>query len=209
MLDYLKFVLFYFPAENLQLKQKYFTLPLQEGGDSGGDFLSLAVVNGFVEFRYNLGSGPAVLRSLKKVILGMWHSVNVKRYHKDSVLVMDNDPEVLGSVHGDLKSLDLSSPTYIGNVPNILEQASFNMGTSRGLVGCIRRLKLGHRNIRFHFDHEPVFKSAFQISECNDKLCQDVTCYNQVKTFSSNSNLFHTFMVPFKKAYRVQSLRKN
>ena len=209
MLDYLKFVLFYFPAENLQLKQKYFTLPLQEGGDSGGDFLSLAVVNGFVEFRYNLGSGPAVLRSLKKVILGMWHSVNVKRYHKDSVLVMDNDPEVLGSVHGDLKSLDLSSSTYIGNVPNILDQASFNMGTSRGLVGCIRRLKLGHRNIRFHFDHEPVFKSAFQISECNDKLCQDVTCYNQVKTFSSNSNLFHTFMVPFKKAYRVQSLRKN
>ena len=188
MLDYLKFVLFYFPAENLQLKQKYFTLPLQEGGDSGGDFLSLAVVNGFVEFRYNLGSGPAVLRSLKKVILGMWHSVNVKRYHKDSVLVMDNDPEVLGSVHGDLKSLDLSSSTYIGNVPNILDQAAFNMGTSRGLVGCIRRLKLGHRNIRFHFDHEPVFKSAFQISECNDKLCQDVTCYNQVMELFNNKH---------------------
>ena len=152
-----------------------------------------------MEFRYNLGNGPAVLRSLKKVILGMWHSVNVKRYHKDSVLVMDNDPEVLGSVHGDLKSLDLSSSTYIGNVPNILDQASFNMGTSRGLVGCIRRLKLGHRNIRFHFDHEPVFKSAFQISECNDKLCQDVTCYNQVKCRHSKKlsqvlNLFHTFM---------------
>ena len=24
----------------------------------------------------------------------MWHSVSVKRYHQDSVLVMDNDPEV-------------------------------------------------------------------------------------------------------------------
>ena len=142
---------------------------------------------------------------------------------------MDSDPEVLGSVHGDLKSLDLTSSTYIGAVPALLDLAAFNMGTSQGLVGCIRRLKWNHRIIRlllldnirapqssnilkyflykliytpmsqiektswilsllsllsiiirFHFDHEPVFKSAYQISECNDKLCQDLTCYNQV-----------------------------
>ena len=131
---------------------------------------------------------------------------------------MDTDPEVLGSVHGDLKSLDLTSSTYIGAVPALLDLAAFNMGTSQGLVGCIRRLKWNHRIIRllfldsisvyqsiytlmsqiektssilsllsllsiivrFHFDHEPVFKSAYQISECNDKLCQDLTCYNQV-----------------------------
>ena len=54
----------------------------QEGSDTGRDFLSVSIVNGFVEFRYNLGSGPAVLRSLKKVILGMWHSVSVKRWHQ-------------------------------------------------------------------------------------------------------------------------------
>ena len=152
----------------------------QEGLESGRDFLSLAIVNGFVEFRYNLGSGPAVLRSLKKVIPGMWHSVSVKRWHQDSVLVLDSDPEVLGSVHGDLKSLDLSSSTYIGYAPPALDQAAMNIGTSKGLIGCMRKIKLGHRTIRFHFDHEPVFKSAFQISECSDKLCQDVTCYNQV-----------------------------
>ena len=56
----------------------------QEGADTGRDFLSVSIVNGFVEFRYNLGSGPAVLRSLKKVILGMWHSVSVKRWHQVS-----------------------------------------------------------------------------------------------------------------------------
>ena len=69
----------------------------------------------------------------------MWHSVSVKRYHQDSVLVMDSDPEVLGSVHGDLKSLDLTSSTYVGNVPNLLDQASFNMGTSQGLIGETKR----------------------------------------------------------------------
>ena len=62
---------------------------------------------------------------------------------------MDTDPEVLGSVHGDLKSLDLTSSTYIGAVPALLDLAAFNMGTSQGLVGCIRRLKWNHRIIRF------------------------------------------------------------
>ena len=165
----------------------------QEGSETGRDFLSLAVVNGFVEFRYNLGSGPAVLRSLKKVIPGMWHSVSVKRWHQDSVLVLDSDPEVLGSVHGDLKSLDLSSSTYIGYTPPTLEQAAFNIGTTKGLIGCMRKIKLGHRTIRFHFDHEPVFKSAFQISECSDKLCQDVTCYNQV-IFPGNNTTNYTLL---------------
>ena len=61
---------------------------------------------------------------------------------------MDTDPEVLGSVHGDLKSLDLTSSTYIGAVPALLDRAAFNMGTSQGLVGCIRRLKWNHRIIR-------------------------------------------------------------
>ena len=59
----------------------------------------------------------------------MWHSVSVKRWHQDSVLIMDTDPEVLGSVHGDLKSLDLTSSTYIGHVPAILDQAAFNTTT--------------------------------------------------------------------------------
>ena len=63
----------------------------------------------------------------------------------------DNDPEVLGSVHGDLKSLDLTSSTYIGAVPALLDLAAFNMGTSQGLVGCIRRLKWNHRIIRLLF----------------------------------------------------------
>ena len=43
----------------------------QEGSESGRDFLALSIVNGFVEFRYNLGSGLAVLRSLKKIIPGL------------------------------------------------------------------------------------------------------------------------------------------
>ena len=73
---------------------------------------------------------------------------------------MDSDPEVLGSVHGDLKSLDLTSSTYIGAVPALLDLAAFNMGTSQGLVGCIRRLKWNHRIIRSLLLDKGLFTSA-------------------------------------------------
>ena len=47
------------------------------------DFISLAIVQGFVEFRYDLGSGvPLVLRSAEPVQLGHWHHVVAKRYHQ-------------------------------------------------------------------------------------------------------------------------------
>jgi len=148
-------------------------------GAGGRDFLSLSVLQGFVEFRYNLGSGPAILRSLRKIIPGQWHSVSVKRWHQDSILVLDNDPEVLGSVGGELKSLDLTSSTFIGWVPPLLEQAPANIGTSKGLVGCIRKVKLGHRTVRFHFELEPSFRTGSQVTECQEEGCLAVTCYNQ------------------------------
>ena len=47
------------------------------------DFISLSIIQGFVEFRYDLGSGvPLVLRSPEPVRLGHWHHVVAKRYHQ-------------------------------------------------------------------------------------------------------------------------------
>ena len=47
------------------------------------DFISLAIIQGYVEFRYDLGSGvPLVLRSAEPVKLGHWHHVVAKRYHQ-------------------------------------------------------------------------------------------------------------------------------
>ena len=34
--------------------------------DGTGDFISLNLVNGFVEFRFDLGSGPAIIRFVKQ-----------------------------------------------------------------------------------------------------------------------------------------------
>lgn len=89
----------------------------QQKLDGTGDFISLAIVDGFVQFRYNLGNGPVILTSSERVTMKTFHRVIAKRYHKDGVLIFNGGDEVAGQSEGMLKSLDLNQDTYIGNIP--------------------------------------------------------------------------------------------
>jgi coxsackievirus/adenovirus receptor len=51
----------------------------QEREDGLGDYLSLVLVEGVVEFRYNLGGGPVTIRSVQPISLGDWHRIVAKR----------------------------------------------------------------------------------------------------------------------------------
>lgn len=90
----------------------------QQKANGLGDFVSLAIVNGYVEFRYNLGNGAAVITSLEKVELRKFHKVVVKRYHRDGMLKLDDGEEIGGESPGNLKALDLVEDTFIGFVPS-------------------------------------------------------------------------------------------
>lgn len=89
----------------------------QQKSDGQGDFVSLALVGGFVEFRYNLGNGPVVIRSLDKIQIGKFHRVVLKRYHRDGILKLDDAEDVGGQAVGSLKALDLLEDTFVGYVP--------------------------------------------------------------------------------------------
>lgn len=82
-----------------------------------GDFVSLAIINGFVEFRYNLGNGAVVITSLDKVELKKFHKVVIKRYHRDGVLKLDDGEDIAGQSKGSLRALDLLDDAYVGYVP--------------------------------------------------------------------------------------------
>ena len=45
---------------------------------SGGDFIQLSIVNGFLDFRFNLGSGISPVQSTIKVDDGEWHEVQIR-----------------------------------------------------------------------------------------------------------------------------------
>ncbi|CAG9568694.1 unnamed protein product [Danaus chrysippus] len=105
------------------------------------DFLSLAVENSVLVFRYDLGSGEVVIiANHTKVDDGLWHRARATRNRQAGVLEVDG----LGSVGkispGKLKQLNTENGLYIGGLPSIEMNA---MGKYKsGLIGCVSQISL-------------------------------------------------------------------
>ncbi|XP_042607365.1 basement membrane-specific heparan sulfate proteoglycan core protein-like isoform X18 [Cyprinus carpio] len=83
------------------------------------DFVTLSMVDGHVEFRYELGTGQAVLRSQEPVSLGQWHRVVAERLNKDGSLKVDHAREITRSSPGKAQGLNIHTPMYLGGVPKM------------------------------------------------------------------------------------------
>ncbi|XP_046396911.1 agrin-like [Ischnura elegans] len=148
----------------------------QQKSDGTGDFVSLAIVNGYVEFRYNLGNGPVVIQSHERVRLRTFHRAVAKRYHRDGMLRLDNGEDVAGQSSGSLRALDLLEDAYVGYVPTEEQRVFENIGTSVGLTGCIRRLKVGRRVVELHEGRDALVEEAVGVAECGENPCAALPC---------------------------------
>lgn len=45
--------------------------------------MSLGLNQGFVEFKFDVGSGAAVIKNNRPIALGQWHTVKITRSRKD------------------------------------------------------------------------------------------------------------------------------
>ena len=54
----------------------------QQDSKMGSDFISIHLKEGFVEFSFDLGTGPARIIHPRKIKLGQWHKIQAKRWHK-------------------------------------------------------------------------------------------------------------------------------
>ncbi|CAH0382273.1 unnamed protein product [Bemisia tabaci] len=150
----------------------------QQHEDGTGDFISLAIVNGFVEFRYNLGNGPVVIVSPHKVTLRKFHRIVAKRYQRDGLLQVDSAEPVAGQSLGTLRALDLSQDAYVGYVPTNVSKVHENIGTSHGLNGCIRHMKIGRHTVYLHGGEDPFIVKVNQIEDCGENPCSSAPCHN-------------------------------
>ena len=85
-------------------------------GQLDNDFLSLTIKDGHVEFRYDLGGGPLVIKSNSKIILGHWHKLVAKRYNQDGFLALGESDKVMGQTSGSIKTLNVGQLSWIGGV---------------------------------------------------------------------------------------------
>ncbi|XP_061235500.1 basement membrane-specific heparan sulfate proteoglycan core protein isoform X1 [Neopsephotus bourkii] len=132
------------------------------------DFVALFMAGGHLEFRYELGSGTAVLRSAEPLALGQWHWVMAERVHKDGTLVVDEAAPVKRSSPGKSLGLNLRSPLYLGGTEPPLRPP-----TNASFQGCIGEVSINGKRLELPYG----FLRSRGVGQCRGRSpCTGAVC---------------------------------
>ncbi|XP_067586653.1 pikachurin isoform X2 [Pseudorca crassidens] len=142
-----------------------------------GDFMSLAVVQRSLQFRFNCGTGLAIIVSETKIKLGGWHTVTLYRDGLNGLLQLNNGTPVTGQSQGQYSKITFQTPLYLGGAPRAywLVRAT---GTNRGFQGCVQSLTVNGK--RMDLRPWPLGKalSGADVGECSSGICDEASCIN-------------------------------
>ncbi|XP_025163883.1 basement membrane-specific heparan sulfate proteoglycan core protein [Harpegnathos saltator] len=142
-----------------------------ESGNESGDFIVLSLINGYPQFKFNLGSGPAVVRADRPVALSEWHTIKIQRNRKEGTMLVDGEGPYKVVAVGRRQGLDLKEPLYVGGVPSY-NRINKEVEINSGFVGCISRLVLGEKQIDLIGDQT----DSVGITNC--ETCAENPCNN-------------------------------
>ncbi|XP_053136681.1 basement membrane-specific heparan sulfate proteoglycan core protein isoform X4 [Hemicordylus capensis] len=150
-------------------------LILFSGGNGApvADFVSLSMANGHLEFRYELGSGTAVLQSSQGLQLGQWHKITAERVNKDGTLQVDEERPVKRSSPGKSQGLNLRTPMYLGGVDESIQlPAAANV--SGHFYGCIGEVSINGKkvDISYSFLESRSVSQCYDSSPCDRRPCR-------------------------------------
>ncbi|XP_055078833.1 agrin isoform X2 [Periophthalmus magnuspinnatus] len=164
---------------------------LYNGQDGKKDFISLALVNGRVELRFNTGSGTGTLVSKVQVEQGRWHQLVVTRNRRNAMLSVDSEDHVEGESPRGTDGLNLDTNLFIGGVPLDMKQdVKERTGVDTGLVGCIRLLDVNNRVLNLQENGgDSLFGSG--VGECGNNPCVPNPCRNGAACQVKEAEMFH------------------
>ncbi|XP_034245110.1 pikachurin [Thrips palmi] len=115
--------------------------------DGVGDFMALYMVDRHIEFSFDLGSGPATVRSWRPLSLGEWHDVRVSRTGRLAVLQVDEHPPAQVVSPGAFLQLSLPLSLYLGGVPAVpsFHAAATKTRAKGSFVGCIQKVLVNEK----------------------------------------------------------------
>ncbi|XP_043925832.1 pikachurin [Protopterus annectens] len=160
-----------------------------ENENGRGDFMSLAIIRRRVHFRFNCGTGAAVIVSENKIRLGSWHTVSLYRDGLTGWLHMDADTPVTGKSQGQYSKITFRTPFYIGGAPSTywLVKAT---GANRGFRGCIQSLTINGRQIDMRPWPAGKALSGADVGECSTGVCNKVLCLHNGMCITSGADSY-------------------
>ncbi|XP_065817416.1 agrin isoform X11 [Labrus bergylta] len=164
---------------------------LYNGQEGKKDFISLALVNGKVELKFNTGSGTGTLVSKVEITQGRWHQLVVTRNRRNAMLSVDNEEHIEGESPRGTDGLNLDTHLMIGGVTEEMKaDVRERTGVSAGLVGCIRLLDVNNRVLNLQErDGDSLYGSG--VGECGNDPCQPNPCKNGAACQVKEAEMFH------------------
>uniref|UniRef100_A0A3Q1H130 Heparan sulfate proteoglycan 2 n=1 Tax=Acanthochromis polyacanthus TaxID=80966 RepID=A0A3Q1H130_9TELE len=150
---------------------------------TGADFISLGLVGGRLEFRFDVGSGMATIRDPNPIKLGEFHTVELYRNHTLGYIIVDGGEPISGSSQGKFQGLDLNEELHVGGYPNYTVLAK-TAGIKTGFVGCIRQLVIQGEEVIF----KDLDRSSTGVTNC--PTCKDHPCQNGGRCEDSEASLY-------------------
>ncbi|XP_041425259.1 agrin isoform X3 [Xenopus laevis] len=166
-------------------------LLLYNGQSLGKDFISLAVINGFVELRFNTGSGTGIITSKVPIEPGKWHQLVVTRNRRSGMLSVDGESHVNGESPSGTDGLNLDTDLFIGGAPeDQMAVVSERTSVSVGLKGCIRQLDVNNQLYNLQEGGADVLYGS-RVGECGNNPCQPNPCHNGAVCQVKEAEMFH------------------
>ncbi|XP_074537272.1 agrin isoform X10 [Halichoeres trimaculatus] len=164
---------------------------LYNGQEGKKDFISLALVNGKVELKFNTGSGTGTVVSKVEITQGRWHQLVVTRNRRNAMLSVDNEPHIEGESPRGTDGLNLDTNLFIGGVlEDMRTDVRERTGVSTGLVGCIRMLDVNNRMLNLQESGgDSLYGSG--VGECGNNPCQPNPCKNGAACQVKEAEMFH------------------
>ncbi|KAL3860973.1 hypothetical protein ACJMK2_007067, partial [Sinanodonta woodiana] len=166
-----------------------------ENKDGTGQFISLAISNGQVELRFDMGEGPVIAHHPHEISLDSYHHVIIRLQGHDGILIQDNTEPVKVSQASSFKVLDLSGALYLGYIPQNLSYVLEKVGVNLGFVGCIQSLAAGRTELAkiYNMEYPNVYtdiKDGIHITPCGRNPCQSLPCTNGGTCIMKDADLF-------------------
>uniref|UniRef100_A0A8C7W7T7 Agrin n=1 Tax=Oncorhynchus mykiss TaxID=8022 RepID=A0A8C7W7T7_ONCMY len=164
---------------------------LFNGQDGKKDFLSLTLVNGKVELKFNTGSGTGTLVSKVQVKQGRWHQLVVTRNRRNAMLSVDNETHIDGASPPGTDGLNLDTHLFIGGVPeDMMTDVKERTSIGTGLVGCVRMLDVNNLVYNLQEKSGNVLYGT-GVGECGNNPCQPNPCKNGAPCQVKEAEMFH------------------
>lgn len=137
------------------------------------EYTFVALIDGYVNYGFNLGNEDVLITSTDPVALGVWHTVTISRTELTGTLVVDSSPALSASSSPPLTGLNVGSNIFLGGHSMFVNVSSV-AGTSLGLTGCVSSFSINGQELDLILDAD----SGFGVGMCNVSLCAGDPCLN-------------------------------